>query len=123
MGIVTSDKSAEANSYSRSWFEFFHIEIDNARTIRETDFICAAAPLPEFRNILDVCCGMGRHARELSARGYVVTGIDRDADALAGAKELGRCANYLVAEIRDYKPAPKSFDAVTVMGQSFGHFD
>jgi ubiquinone/menaquinone biosynthesis C-methylase UbiE len=37
--------------------------LDEARTIRETEFVCRSAPLPEFRKILDVCCGMGRHAR------------------------------------------------------------
>ena len=114
---------AESNLYSRQWFEFFHAGIDEARTIRETEFICACAPLPEFQKILDVCCGMGRHARALSNRGYSVTGIDRDADAIAKARELGDGPNYVVAEIRDYQPAPEKFDATIVMGQSFGHFD
>ena len=114
---------AESNLYSRQWFEFFHAGIDQARTIRETEFICACAPLPEFQKILDVCCGMGRHARALSNRGYSVTGIDRDADAIAKARELGDGPNYVVADIRDYQPAPEKFDATIVIGQSFGHFD
>jgi SAM-dependent methyltransferase len=39
--------------------------------------------------VLDVACGSGRHARWLEARGHRVTGVDRDADALAvsGASE------------------------------------
>src|SRR2546430_13362413 len=114
---------AEANSYSHRWFEFFHVGIDEARTIRETEFICACAPLPEFRKILDVCCGMGRHARALSDRGYSVTGIDRDSDAIAKARELGGGPGYVVADIREYQPAPETFDAAIVMGQSLGHFD
>lgn len=67
---------AGANVYSRQWFEFFHIGIGEART--KTAFICRCAPLPDFRKVLDVCCGMGRHARALGSRGYSVTGIDRD---------------------------------------------
>src|ERR1700693_62491 len=114
---------ADLNVYSRQWFEFFHAAIDESRTIRETEFICACAPLPDLRNILDVCCGMGQHARALSNRGYSVTGIDRAADAIAKAHELGAGTKYVVAEIRDYQPAPDTFDAVIVMGQSFGHFD
>src|SRR5438132_5944651 len=109
---------AESNLYSRQWFEFFHAGIDEARTIRETEFICRCAPLPEFRKILDVCCGMGRHARALSERGYSITGIDRDPDAIAKACELGGGSNYAVADIRDYQPEPKMFDAAIVMGQS-----
>ena len=114
---------SEPNVYSRQWFEFFHAGIDEARTIRETEFICRCAPLPNFRKILDVCCGMGRHARALSNRGYSVTGMDRDADAIAKARELAGGPNYIVADIRDYQPAPETFDAAIVMGQSFGHFD
>jgi SAM-dependent methyltransferase len=114
---------AEPNAYSRQWFEFFHVGIDESRTARETEFICACAPLPDFRNVLDVCCGMGRHARTLSDRGYSVTGIDRDADAITKARELGGGPKYVVADIRDYQPGSETFDAAIVMGQSFGHFD
>src|SRR5260370_23554040 len=114
---------AEPNVYSRQWFEFFHVGIDEARTIRETEFTCRCAPLSDFRKILDVCCGMGRHARALSNVGYSVTGIDRDTDAIAKARELGGGPNYIVADIRDYQPAPETFDAAIVMGQTFGTFD
>jgi SAM-dependent methyltransferase len=120
---MPNDRPAETNSYSLQWFEFFHAGIDEARTIRETEFICRCAPLSDFRKILDVCCGMGRHARALSNLGYSVTGIDRDTDAIAKARELGGRPNYIVADIRDYQPAPETFDAAIVMGQSFGQFD
>jgi SAM-dependent methyltransferase len=113
----------EPNAYSRKWFEFFHVGIDEARTRRELEFVCRCAPLPEFRKLLDVCCGMGRHARKLSNRGYSVTGIDRDVDAIAKARQLGGDTNYVVADIRDFPPEPEMFDAAIIMGQSFGHFD
>jgi SAM-dependent methyltransferase len=114
---------AEPNSYSNRWFEFFHVGIDEARTSRETEFVCRSASLPDFRKILDACCGMGRHARALSSRGYSVTGIDRDADAIAKASGLGGGPKYVVANIRDYRPEPGAFDVGVIMGQSFGHFD
>jgi len=34
-------------------------------------------------SVLDVACGQGRHCRLLAARGYRVTGVDRDTAALA----------------------------------------
>ena len=120
---ATVKMETKPNAYSQRWFEFFHVGIDEARTIRETEFICRCAPLPEFRKILDVCCGMGRHTRALSDRGYSVTGIDRDTDAIAKARELGGGPEYGVADIREYAPEADAFDAITVMGQSFGHFD
>ena len=112
-----------ANVYSRQWFGFFHQNIDEGRTSREVNFICRHAPQSEFQKILDVCCGMGRHSRALSKCGYAVTGIDRDTDAVATARQLAGGASYIIADIRDYQPAPATFHAAIVMGQSFGHFD
>lgn len=111
------------NSYSREWFEFFHVGIDERRTKQETKFISSCAPLPDFGKVLDVCCGMGRHARALSKLGYSVIGIDRDADMIAQARELGGGPNYIVADVRDYVPEPGAFDVAMVMSQSFGYFD
>jgi SAM-dependent methyltransferase len=114
---------AEPNAYSRQWFEFFHVSIDEARTIQETTFVCRCAPLPDFRKLVDVCCGMGRHARALSNRGYSVIGIDRVADIISKARELAGGPSYVNADIREYRPAPGAFDVAIVMSQSFGHFD
>ena len=114
---------AESNVYSRQWFEFFHVSIDEARTIQATTFVCRCAPLPDFRKLVDVCCGMGRHARALSNRGYSVVGIDRDADIISKTRELAGGPNYVIADIREYRPEPGAFDVAIVMSQSFGYFD
>jgi SAM-dependent methyltransferase len=115
--------ATEPNRYSRQWFEFFHSPIDEARTVRETEFICRCAPLPEFRKILDACCGIGRHARALSQIGYSVIGIDRDPEIISKARELGGGPEYVIADMRDYVPRHGAFDAAVVMSQSFGYFD
>ena len=52
---------------------------------------------------------MGRHSRALSGRGYTVTGIDRDANAIAKAREFGAGPNYIVADVRNYQLAPGAF--------------
>jgi SAM-dependent methyltransferase len=114
---------AEPNAYSREWFEFFHAEISEERTGIETAFVSACAPLPEFRTVADVCCGMGRHARALSSLGYDVTGIERDAHAIARAREHGGGPAYVQADLREWSPQPGAFDAAIVMSQSFGYFD
>jgi SAM-dependent methyltransferase len=112
-----------SNSYSSRWFEFFHAGIGDERTKREVEFICAMAPLPDFRRVLDVCCGMGRHARALAARGYSVIGIERDAVAISRARAAGGGPDYLQADVRDYRPDRSACDLVIVMSQSFGYFD
>jgi SAM-dependent methyltransferase len=114
---------SESNAYSRRWFEFFDVGIDEARTIQETTFVSRCAPLPHFRRVADVCCGTGRHARALSRLGYAVIGIDRDVDAIAKARELAGGPSYLQVDIREYQPKPGSFDVAIVMAQSFGYFD
>ena len=91
--------------------------------MQETAFICRCAPLPDFRKVLDVCCGMGQHARSLSNRGYSVIGIDRDGPAVAKARLLAGGPSYVNMDIRDYRPEPGAFDAAIVMSQSFGYFD
>ena len=113
----------ETNAYSEKWFKFFHVSIGEERTAREVEFVCSEAPLPEFRRVLDVCCGMGRHARALSAREYAVTGIDRDARAIARARELGGGPTYRESDVRSYRPEDNAYDIAIVMSQSFGHFD
>jgi len=115
--------SSESNAYSHRWFESFHVGISDTRTLPEVDFISSIAPLPEFRTVADVCCGMGRHARVLSKRGYAVTGVDRDSVILDKACELGWGPRYVKADLHDYQPEMAVYDLMIVMGQSFGHFD
>jgi SAM-dependent methyltransferase len=63
--------------------------------------------------VLDVACGSGRHLRGFAARGYRVTGVDRDADALAPLQGLGR---VVTADIENgpWPFAGETFDAVVV---------
>lgn len=64
-------------------------------------------------SVLDLACGHGRHARWLAARGHRVTGVDRDAEALAGLRDL---AETIVADIENgpWPLAGRQFDAVIV---------
>jgi len=64
-------------------------------------------------SVLDVACGSGRHLRWLAARGLRVTGVDRDAAALAASHGVGE----LIAADLESGPWPlpgRRFDAVVV---------
>jgi SAM-dependent methyltransferase len=63
--------------------------------------------------VLDVACGTGRHLRWLVAQGFVLTGVDRDAEAVAPLREA---AEIVVADIEGGPwPLPtRRFDAVVV---------
>jgi SAM-dependent methyltransferase len=75
-----------------------------------------ASLIPPGGAVLDLACGSGRHLRWLAARGFRVTGVDRNADALAPLAALGET---LVADLEADGPAPwplagRRFDAVVV---------
>jgi SAM-dependent methyltransferase len=63
--------------------------------------------------VLDVACGGGRHLGWLAARGFAVTGVDRDAVAVAPLHALGR---IVVADIENgpWPLGDETFDAVIV---------
>jgi SAM-dependent methyltransferase len=69
--------------------------------------------VPAAACVLDVACGSGRHVRWFAARGCRVTGIDRDAAALAG---LTAIAETCVADIEGaaWPLQGRRFDAVVV---------
>lgn len=64
-------------------------------------------------SVLDVACGSGRHLRWLAQQGFAVTGIDRNAEALAGLAGLGEtvCADI---EAGPWPLPGRRFDAVVV---------
>ena len=74
--------------------------------------------LPAGASVLDVACGRGRHLRWLAGLGHRVTGIDRDAVALASSADLVVTAGATLVEA-DLERGPwpcagQAFDAVLV---------
>jgi len=65
-------------------------------TIGECDFIEKEINFDKSLKILDVGCGTGRHAIELSKRGYSVTGIDLSESQLKRAKEKAAESNLII---------------------------
>lgn len=63
--------------------------------------------------VLDLACGSGRHVRWLAEAGFRVTGVDRDAAALA---PLATLAETIVADLENgpWPLAGRSFDALLV---------
>lgn len=72
-----------------------------------------AADLPAGARVLDLACGSGRHVRWLAARGFQVTGVDRDATAVEPLRDH---AEIIVADLENGPwPLPEQrFDAVVV---------
>ena len=87
-------------------------------TIGECDFIEAELGHNKQLKIIDVGCGTGRHAIELTKRGYIVTGIDLSASQINRAKEKAILDNleieFLVADARKI-PFHQEFDIAIMM--------
>lgn len=79
-----------------------------------SDWVARWAPLIQpGGSVLDLACGSGRHLRWLASRGFVVTGVDRDAESVAPLRPL---AEIIVADIENgpWPLAGRRFDAVVV---------
>jgi SAM-dependent methyltransferase len=101
--------------------------IPAVQTEAECAFVARQMPQPEFTTLLDLCCGMGRHAIPLAARGYRVVGLDVDPRALAVGQAEGRDLQGRVewrqGDMRDLSALQQGSDGALLLWQSFGQFD
>jgi len=90
---------------------------------READRIVALLALEPGAAILDLACGVGRHALALARRGFAVTGVDFAADLIERARSeaasLGVEAEWIAADMREFE-RPSGFDAAVSLSSSFG---
>ncbi|HKP19305.1 MAG TPA: class I SAM-dependent methyltransferase [Gaiellaceae bacterium] len=81
-------------------------------------FVAEAAELAPGR-ALDLACGAGRNAVWLAEQGWSVLGVDFSEVGLASARALaaerGVEVEWVEADVRDWVPAPASFDLVAVL--------
>jgi SAM-dependent methyltransferase len=96
------------------------------QTLRETAFLKEALSPPAEGAVLDVGCGYGRHAIELSQRGFKVTGLDLSLPLLIRAADeaqrRGLAVNFVHADMREMT-YDSQFDAAYCVLTSFGYFD
>jgi SAM-dependent methyltransferase len=77
--------------------------------------------------VLDLCCGQGRHAVELARRGFQVTGLDISGERLALARQRAAQAqvdvHWVQADMREVPVPPGGYAAVLSLYTSFGYLD
>lgn len=122
---------AESSGWWRTFFEgpgvdFWLRATTGLPTKEEAAFVADALGLAPGARVLDVPCGGGRHALELSARGFRVTGVDLSPGFLAAAREQADIRALAIDwEERDMRdlPWPAAFDGACCLGNSFGYLD
>lgn len=106
--------------YSSDWFETFAATVPAAILGAEIDALCAILPVAEYPRLLDIACGIGRIAGPLAARGYAVTGIDINLQALRSARERAPGVRYVALDQQHVGRMRWQFDAALCMWNSLG---
>jgi SAM-dependent methyltransferase len=92
----------------------------------EVDRIVTLLNLVPGAQVLDLCCGIGRHSVEFARRGFGVTGVDRTESYLerarAAARAEGLHPEFVRSDMREFV-RPEAFDGAICMFTSFGFFD
>ena len=118
----------------RSLFNAFYLKTDGdvvenpENTHAEVDAVLQQLKLNKTDRILDLCCGQGRHTLELVRRGYQhVVGCDRSRYLIRQARRRARRealdVTFHEGDARRFRPRGGQFNAVIMMGNSFGYFE
>jgi len=76
--------------------------------------------LPKNARILDLCCGTGQMAQQLTALGYRVTGIDGSTEMLSYARKNAPGVELLQTDARSFM-LPHKYNAVVSVFDSLNH--
>ncbi|MBN2379537.1 class I SAM-dependent methyltransferase [candidate division WOR-3 bacterium] len=113
--------------FDSEWKRFSFDAHTPEHTAEQVEFVIKTLDLKREDNILDLCCGIGRHALELSRRGFVhVTGQDFTQEYLEiasrKAKDEGLSTEFLNSDMRRI-PGYANLDAIYSWHTSFGYFE
>jgi ubiquinone/menaquinone biosynthesis C-methylase UbiE len=108
---ITSELSKGWDDRAEQWLAWARRPDFDAYWAYRDAFLDRVAPAPG-RATLEVGCGEGRVARDLAARGHLVTAIDASAILVAHALEADPDGHYVVGLAEDLPFEAGSFDLV-----------
>ena len=109
------------------WRDFYSYMFSGERFAAAKDEVSRVMALTgrNSGNLLDLCCGPGRHAVEFAQRGFHVTGVDRSPFLLDRAREhasqAGASVEWVMEDMRRFV-RPATFDVACNLFTSFGYF-
>lgn len=108
-------------SYQSNMFD----EDSIAAAEKEVEAILELVEVETPAEVLDLCCGVGRHSIELAKRGFDVTGVDITKpyleSAIKKAEEENVEVEFVHGDMRKYKK-DSEYDLVVNLFTSFGFF-
>ncbi|MBN1436066.1 MAG: class I SAM-dependent methyltransferase [Sedimentisphaerales bacterium] len=118
-----------------AWYENFFDEwylkywvqpITAERTNREVDAIIRYLELTPQSQVLDLCCGQGRHSLELARRGFQVVGYDLSDTLLDHSRSVAQAeglnVEFVKGDMREL-PYTDQFDGIFNFYTAFGYFE
>jgi len=134
-GGATGGGAPPSDRLDREWYrtffdglalDFWEAAVPPEQTLREVDFLERALRIAPGARVLDVACGLGRHAVPLAQRGARMTGADQSLPALdraaAAARAAGVAVEWAHADLRAL-PWEAAFDAGYCFGNSLGYIE
>ena len=110
----------DTSNYSRAFYETFAAAIPAGHTALEADATARLAPPEAFPRLLEVACGTGRVIAALAARGFDVTGIDANVEALRAARLSTPRGRFVGLDFRHIGKMRWTFDVVVSYWNSIG---
>ena len=93
------------------------------QTRAEVDFLEGVFDAKTGARLLDVPCGVGRHAIEFADRGYAMTGVDSSDESIAQARNQAKTSiRWILGDMCEL-PWTSEFDGAYCFGNSFGYLD
>ncbi len=92
----------------------------------EVENIISLLQIRHGAQVLDLCCGVGRHSIELARRGFRVTGVDVTPHYLREARQKAKKANLNITFIKDdmrHFHRRNTYNLVINLFGSFGYFE
>jgi len=133
LGPVDSLEDHVQPDWWRNIFNYLYLKtdadvVDDLNiTRKEVDLFSTILNFTTDDTILDLCCGQGRHALEITRRGFKVEGLDRSRyliqKAKASAKKENLSVKFKEGDARKLPFPPDSFEVVMMLGNSFGYFE
>lgn len=134
LGPISDLERHLPSEWWRTLFNSLYLKTDGdvvenpENTRQDIDLVVQLLGLQPNDNILDMCCGQGRHSLELARRGFRhVVGCDRSRYLIRQARRRARLENLAVAfhegDARKSRLGGRQFHAILLMGNSFGYFE
>jgi cyclopropane fatty-acyl-phospholipid synthase-like methyltransferase len=135
VGNLKCKETIMTNSIKDNWYEDFFQGINCELwekavsadwTNQEVNFLIDELKIRQGQHVLDIPCGFGRHAIELSKRGFNVTGVDISQTFINKLNEKIKAEKLSVTAIQGdilTLQLKQKYAGAICMGNSFGYFN